>query len=52
MYSPREGFPKTIEEQGKKIDATTNQNKRLDDHKSIYREIFDKIVEEKFIRIK
>ena len=41
---------KTIEEQGKKqIDAITNQNKGLetltnkDDHKIIYKEIFDKI---------
>ena len=46
---------KTIEEQGKKqIDAITNQNKRLnaltnkEDHKSIYKEIFDKLVKEKF----
>ena len=49
---------KTIEEQGKKIDAITNQNKRLealankDDHKSIHKEIFDKLVKEKFDEIK
>ena len=42
----------TIEQQVKKkqIDAIANQNKRIealtnkDDHKSIYKEIFDKIV--------
>ena len=54
-YSPLgkafEKQTKTIEDQGKKqIDAITNQNKRLealtnkDDHKSIYKEIFDKIL--------
>ena len=38
----------------KQVDAITNQNKRLealtnkDDHKSIYKEIFDKLVKEKF----
>ena len=42
----------------KKIDAITNQNGRLealtnkDDHKSIHREIFDKLVKEKFDEIK
>ena len=62
-YSPLgkafEKQTKTIEKQGKKqIDAITNQNERLkiltnkDDHKSIYREIFDKIVKEKFDEIK
>ena len=50
---------KKIEEQGKKqVDTTTNQNKRLetltnkDDHKSIYKEIFHKLVKEKFDEIK
>ena len=42
----------------KQIDAITNQNKRLealtnkDDHKSLCKEIFDKIVKEKFDGIK
>ena len=42
----------------KQIDAITNQNKRLealtnkDDHKSLCKEIFDKIVQEKFDGIK
>ena len=42
---------KTIEEQGEKIDAVTNQNKILEalinkgDHKSIYKEIIDKLVQ-------
>ena len=42
---------KRLKSQGKKqIDAITNQNQRLealtnkDDHKSIYKEIFDKLV--------
>ena len=50
---------KTIEEQGKKqIDAMTDQTKRLealnnkDNCKSIYREIFDKTVKERFNEIK
>ena len=50
---------KTIEEQGKKqIDSITNQNKILealtnkDDHKSIYKEISEKLVKEKFDGIK
>ena len=54
-YSPLgkafEKQTKTSEEQGKKqIDAIANQNKILeaitnkDDHKSIYKEIFDKLV--------
>ena len=50
---------KTIEEQGKKqVDAITNQNKRLEaltnknNHKSIYKEIFDKLVKEKLDEIK
>ena len=50
---------KKIEEQGKKqVDTTTNQNKRLetltnkDDHKSIYKEIFHKLVKQKFDEIK
>ena len=58
-YSPLgkafEKQTKTIEEQRKKqINAKTNQNKRLEaltnkyDHKSIYKEIFDKLVKEKF----
>ena len=62
-YSPLgkacEKQTKTIEEQGKKqIDAITNQNEKLgaltnkDDHKNIYKEIFDKLVKEKFYRIK
>ena len=57
-YSPLgKAFEKrtqTIEEQGKKqIDAIKNQNKRLealtnkDDHKSIYKETFDKLVKGK-----
>ena len=48
-----------IEEQGEKqIDAITNQNESLealankDDHKSIYKEIFDKLVKGKFDGIK
>ena len=42
----------------KKIDAITNQNKRLEaltnknDHKSTYKEIFDKLVKEKSDEIK
>ena len=50
---------KMIEEQGrKKIDAITNQNERLaaltnrGDNKDIYKEIFDKLVKEKFDKIK
>ena len=50
---------KKIEEQGKKqVDTITNQTKRLetltnkDDHKSIYKEIFHKLVKEKFDEIK
>ena len=50
---------KTIEEQGKKqIDAIANQNKGLealtnkDDHKSIYKEIFDQLVNKNFDEIK
>ena len=62
-YSPLSKYfqkqTEMIEEQGKKqIDAITNQNKRLEalnnkyDHKSIYKEILDKIVKEQFDRIK
>ena len=62
-YSPLgKAFQKqteTIEEQGRKqIDAITNQNKRLsalknkddhrEDHKDIYKKVFDIIVKEKF----
>ena len=47
----------------KQVDAITKQNERLemikikmiinkDDHKSIYRGIFDKVVKEKFVEIK
>ena len=42
----------------KQIDSITNQNKRLealtnkDDHKSLCKEIFDKIIQEKFDGIK
>ena len=42
----------------KQVDAITNQNKRLealtnkDDHKSVYTEIFYKLVKEKFDEIK
>ena len=50
---------KTIEEQGKKqIDAITNQNERLvaftnkDGHKDNYKEIFEKLVNERFDEIK
>ena len=50
---------KTTEEREKKqIDAITNQNERLkalinkDDHKNIYIETFDKLVTEKFDKIK
>ena len=50
---------KTIEEQGKKqIDAIANQNKGLealtnkDDHKSIYKEIVDQLVNKNFDEIK
>ena len=50
---------KAIEEQGKKqVDIITNQNERFwaltkkADHKSIYKEIFDKLVKEKFDGIK
>ena len=46
---------KTIEDQGRKqIDATTNQNEILaaltnkDDHKDNYKEIFEKLVRERF----
>ena len=56
---PFEKQTKLIEEQGQKqIDAITNQNKRLealtnnDDHNSIYKEIFNKLVKEKFDGIK
>ena len=62
-YSPLgkvfEKQTKMIEEQGrKKIDAITNQNERLavltnrGDNKDIYKEIFDKLVKEKFDKIK
>ena len=62
-YSPLgkafEKQTKTIEEQGKKqIDAITNQNKGLealtnkDDHKSVYKEIFDQLVKQKIDEIK
>ena len=51
------------EEQGRKqVDAITNQNERLevvtnkgdrkDCHKDIYKEIFEKLVKEKFNKIK
>ena len=50
---------KTVEGQEKKqIDAIPNQNERVealtnkDDHESIYKEIFDKLVKAKFDRIK
>ena len=50
---------KTVEGQDKKqIDAIPNQNERVealtnkDDHESIYKEIFDKLVKAKFDRIK
>ena len=50
---------KTIEEQGKKqIDAITDQNKRpealnnKDDHRGIYKPIFDRVVKERFVEIK
>ena len=50
---------KTIDEQWKKqIDASTNQNKRLEvltnknDYKTIYKEIFDRVVKERFDEIK
>ena len=48
---------KQLKKKGK-IDAITNQNKRLEtltnkgDHKSIYKEIFDKLVKWKFDKIK
>ena len=62
-YSPLgnafEKQTKTIKEQGKnQIDDITNQNEKLegltnkDDHKSIYKEIFDKLLKEKFDEIK
>ena len=62
-YSPLqktfEKQTKTIEEKGKKqIDPITDQNKGLealtnkDDHKSIYKEIFDRVVKERFDEIK
>ena len=62
-YSPLgkafEKQTKTIEEQGKKqIDAITDQNKGLealtnkDDHKSVYKEVFDQLVKEKIDEIK
>ena len=41
----------------KQIDAITNQNKRIEvltkknDHKSIYKEVFDKLVKERFDKI-
>ena len=49
---------KRLKSKEKQIDATTNKNEILetlinkDDHKSIYKEIFDKLVKEKFDRIK
>ena len=50
---------KTFEEKGKKqLDRITDQNKGLealtnkDDHKSIYKEIFDRVVKERFDEIK
>ena len=49
---------KIIERGRKQIDAITNQKKRLEtltnkyDHKSIYKEIFDKLVKEKLDEIK
>ena len=62
-YSPvRTTFEKQTkrieEERKKQIDAITNQNKRLEalpdeyDHKSGYKEIFDKLIEERFDEIK
>ena len=62
-YSPLgKAFEKqteTIEVQGKnQKNAITNQNKKLealtkkDDHKSIYKEIFDKIIKERFDEIR
>ena len=49
---------KQLKSKEKKIDAITNQNKRLEalanknDRKSIYKEIFDQLVKEKFDEIK
>ena len=50
---------KTIEEQGKKqTDVIADQNKRLealnnkDDHKSIYKETFDRVVKKRFDEVK
>ena len=51
---------KTIEEQGKRlIDNITNQNKRLaaltnidDDHKDIYKKIFEEVAKQRFDEIK
>ena len=50
---------KTIEDQGRKqIDTITNQKARLpalthkDDHKGNYKEIFEKLVKERFDEIK
>ena len=62
-YSPLgkafEKQTKTIEEQERKqIDSITNQNERLatltykDDHKNIYKELFEKLVKEKLNEIK
>ena len=47
-----------IEEQGKQIDAIADQNKRLkaltdkDDHKIIYKKVFDRLVKKRFDEIK
>ena len=61
-YSPLgkafEKQTKAIEEQRKKLDAITDENKRVevltnkDDHKRIYKKIFDRVVKERFDEIK
>ena len=61
-YSPLgkafEKQTKAIEEQRKKLDAITDENKRVevltnkDDHKRIYKKIFDRVVKEIFDEIK
>ena len=61
MFSIRKSFLKTNKndwEAKKKLDAITDENKRVevltnkDDHKSIYKKIFDRVVKERFGEIK
>ena len=61
MFSIRKSFSKTNKNDlkvKKKLDAITDENKRAevltnkDDHKSIYKKIFDRVVKERFGEIK